>query len=670
MSALQNPNQQALLEQGREQVIAKDWPQALKSFKQAALACACTISRQSGETQRQKSLPICYCKDFASLPIDDGDRLTIYRLAKKPCTCGSDVRSCGSKHHVAALSCLSAAYGLVGDHKQAYRSASLLVIMAPHVPEGYYRMTKALMLKDPGDRLNTKNRCVWIMSQGTASVQTYGDSRHRLLKAFAAQTRRDILPRFPVEVQRMILANLSTIELCRALRVSKAWNYSCRDKHLWQRLEVIPRAPCKRARGYPTRLLANLATNLSQRYATSLTIKGLLNFAIDSSQLRSLLETLPRLQHLRLHGRAHRDSREKIGPDMLSSSCVLSAVLHGAPACLKTLHLQDFDDGHLAHPYIEGRDKHWPIQGPRFTASLEELTLLAVRCGREGCDFLNQSAWPKLEKLMMHKCVFASDTVPRVHTDIMLSTPNLKKLSTDEDFVYSLGLAWKPWPALEILDCNSFVGVANIPKTVRHLTLREPFEDLPLGLLNDYPVGQEPWEVVTGTFDRLEHLSLSYENADTLDRTSRIVEPLVARLKPSCDSGTLRSLHMTFNRDTRDAFDRVLNKAAINSLVCFDITVPSTYDSNGSYGGDTDIFVDWVREFPALDSLGIYTGRTGHGGMLVARVIRERPEIKRIHTNALQGVQYDNVFEYAEKKGVKIITSACVPEASIEIDGW
>lgn len=142
------------------------------------------MDRKRGASPAQRSLPVCYCKDFASLPTDDGDKLAIYRLAKKPCTCGSGVLSCKSKHHVAALNCISAVHESLKDYKQAYRSASLLVIAAPHVPEGYLRMAKALQLKDPSNKLKTKDLCLWIMTQGTTSVQTYGDRNHKLLKVW------------------------------------------------------------------------------------------------------------------------------------------------------------------------------------------------------------------------------------------------------------------------------------------------------------------------------------------------------------------------------------------------------------------------------------------------------------------------------------------------------
>jgi hypothetical protein len=145
-----------------------------------------------------------------------------------------------------------------------------------------------------------------------------------------------------------------------------------------------------------------------------------------------------------------------------------------------------------------------------------------------------------------------------------------------------------------------------------------------------------------------------------------VIEPLVTRLRPSCDSGTFRSLHVTFNRDTRDAFDQVLNKNVIETLSCYDIIMPSTFDGNGSYGGDIDDFVDWIRTFPALTTLGVYPSKTGQGGMVVARVIRERPDIKTIYTNALRGVHYDHVLEYATSKGVNIVIADRVPEPTLK----
>lgn len=80
-------------------------------------------------------LPTCHCKDFKAAANDDEDRLAMYNLAKKPCACGSGIRSCSSPVHIAALDGCAAVYEKMTMYDEAYKCATTLVMIAPEAPE-------------------------------------------------------------------------------------------------------------------------------------------------------------------------------------------------------------------------------------------------------------------------------------------------------------------------------------------------------------------------------------------------------------------------------------------------------------------------------------------------------------------------------------------------------
>lgn len=133
-------------------------------------------------------LPVCHCKDFVSLATNghDDNRLAMYAFARKDCTCGSGVVPCRLASHIDALNGMAAVCEALKDYDKAYQYASLLVIIAPHAPEGYLRVAKALRLKDPHNRFSTKSGCLWIYQQAKNSVLTHGDPEHEKLKVRAS----------------------------------------------------------------------------------------------------------------------------------------------------------------------------------------------------------------------------------------------------------------------------------------------------------------------------------------------------------------------------------------------------------------------------------------------------------------------------------------------------
>lgn len=135
------------------------------------------------------------------------------------------------------------------------------------------------------------------------------------------------------------------------------------------------------------------------------------------------------------------------------------------------------------------------------------------------------------------------------------------------------------------------------------------------------------------------------------------------RIRPSCTNGTLRSLHISFDLATRDGLDKVLNKPAIHTLSCHDIAVMSNHFS----GGDFDAFLDWVDTFPALHTVGVFTPLARADSKtpawtLIARLLKTRPDIKIIFTDALRGAPGDEILERAEKMGVNVMHARRIPE--------
>lgn len=134
-------------------------------------------------------MPTCHCRDFVSLSVehadskeDDGDKLAMYKLATKPCSCGSSITPCRSAIHIAALEGICAVYEAQKKHDQAIQTSSLLIIIAPHAPEGYLRMVKNLRLRAHANRNEVSSQWMYVLTQAGASVRQFGDKNHRKLE--------------------------------------------------------------------------------------------------------------------------------------------------------------------------------------------------------------------------------------------------------------------------------------------------------------------------------------------------------------------------------------------------------------------------------------------------------------------------------------------------------
>ncbi|ROV98631.1 hypothetical protein VSDG_04241 [Cytospora chrysosperma] len=223
-------DQAAFLVQARKLYVASKFKSSLVHFKMALVKCSCNrdmviAAKKMGISLKEISIPTCHCKDLNALSMAaNPDKLAMYNLATKPCTCGSGLVPCDLPAHLGAIEGVAAAYDKLQAHSKALKYASLYVIMAPHAPEGYLRMAKALRLMDTSQSPDTNARCVWIYHQAIESIL------YSLL-------RKDFIVSLPSELQAMVLQYLSQAELCRCMRVTKLWNQACRNPVLWRDLE-------------------------------------------------------------------------------------------------------------------------------------------------------------------------------------------------------------------------------------------------------------------------------------------------------------------------------------------------------------------------------------------------------------------------------------------------
>lgn len=417
--------------------VTNDW--LTSSFK-ALLRCPCTRdvlvqSKKLGLSLKEIQISRCHCKDFESLPIPGSHKLAMYTLAKRPCTCGSDVFHCNVPGHLDALEGVIATYEKLQVPVKARQHATLLIITSPRAPEGYLRLAKALRLCDIEQSPETMARCRWIYRQAIHSVQTHGNKDHQKLKVcqsycivhpcttptvlmspirhmialllvrllvnhtdwlsqvLVSLLRRDIVGSVPAELQTMILEKLGNADLCRSMRVSKTWKRACLDPGVWRHLEFI------RSFGAPRRtlrqgVLNNIVSRRARGKAKSLTVWGVGDLGIDLTTLKATLQVLSRLESLSLKGVSGVDDETMRWEEApLGETWSVMAFVE-APPCLKKLQIAGF--------YPADASVHWPLPSTfPMAQSLEELCLSQVTSFSVAPKLLCSTVWPKLRKLTM-----------------------------------------------------------------------------------------------------------------------------------------------------------------------------------------------------------------------------------------------------------------------------
>lgn len=353
-------------------------------------------AKKLGISLKEISIPTCHCKDLNALSLaPNHDKLAMYNLATKPCTCGSGLVSCDLPAHLGAIEGIAAAYDKLQAHSKALQYASLYVVMAPHVPEGYLRMAKALRLMDTLQASDTKSRCTWIYHQALESVRTYGNKNHEKLKILHSLLRKDIIVSLPAELQALVLQHLSQAELCRCMRVTKSWNQVSRNPSLWKDLRLVKNWSALTPRPLRPGVLNDIILNRAAKLVKNLVIRGMRDFGIDDTKLRSILRALPQLRTLELRGS---DPALFSRTSVPSYKNVLDVLFQDAPSSLRTLHVEDFFEESGGRGYDD-----WSIPPGPLVQNLQELTFINLSDPLYflGPDGTTPTVWPKLEKLMV-----------------------------------------------------------------------------------------------------------------------------------------------------------------------------------------------------------------------------------------------------------------------------
>lgn len=203
----------------------------------------------------------------------------------------------------------------------------------------------------------------------------------------------------------MILKELSYRDLCRSMRVSKAWNRATLNASLWRQLEFIKLWPGNhRIRPFPNGVLNDIICRRSRNLAQSLVIEGLREFAINATRLSSILKGLPNLQVLSLYQNALFQTNILNGVDAkqqsLSFQDWFSMLCRDAAKGLQALHLENFN---LMGNRTMRIARNVMVDIPatvNFATSLRELTLVDLHDpDLVLCMLMGSAQLPKLEKL-------------------------------------------------------------------------------------------------------------------------------------------------------------------------------------------------------------------------------------------------------------------------------
>ncbi|KAJ4396010.1 hypothetical protein N0V93_000226 [Gnomoniopsis smithogilvyi] len=665
---------------------------AFGAFRKVILLCSCNkplraSSKRLGISSKDIPLPICHCKDYLSLPINDPDssftdKEAILRLATRPCSCGSGIEPCHSASHIKALINIANVYVTQKIYNKAIQYASLAITLAPHLPEGYLRMVTVIRQGSIKCTPDIASRCNWLDIQASHIVRTHGDKDNQMLKSIGRRIRRDIVRGVPAEIRQMIFLHLSHTDVCRAMRVCKAWKVICRDRQLWKDLRLVKNWRHTKGRPPLRPGTLNNIIKLSGNMATSLTIDGLWDFLLDGVKLRALLKALPELRKLSLSGSQGLTPSDGAystrSPGTPKFSDFWTAIWENAPSTLVTLHLSSFD--------IEGRSQDPPpiLGNCRFKNSLKELSLVRMHlfnaCLVKEC---NMSEFASIDTLTIQEC----RSVHGQQLTLGEFLPNytyLRSLTLDGVWIRagSKTATQLHWDSLQRLVLGRFSSShVKIPtsKILRSLELNHD------GLYSlNYLRGREKTE--KPFLPALQHFRCHFDphrpNAHLLEHTPNVptlVQPidqlgvihtLLGILRPSIENNTLQSLDLTFCNEVKAAVDALLTerpeenrKQAIHTLSCHGLDMPSIVTG---FGGTCDEFLDWVDTFPNLTTVGAYPQKSENAYKLILWLMKKRPDVKTIYTNILKGAERDMVLAEAKKRRITVIHADRVPEPLLE----
>ncbi|KAJ4401971.1 hypothetical protein N0V82_010825 [Gnomoniopsis sp. IMI 355080] len=576
--------------------------------------------------------------------------------------------------HIKALVNIANVYVAQKAYDKAVQYASLAITLGPHLPEGYLRMVMVIRRGGLKCTPDMERRCNWLDMQASHIVRAYGDKNHEMLKPIGRRIRRDIVRGVPAEIRQMILRNLSQADICRAMRVNKVWKVMCRDRQLWKDLRLVKnwRPPRLHAPFRPGTL--NNIVKLSGYMATSLTIDGLKDFNVNGAKLRAFLRALPKLEALSLSGIHDFDSIDPRTTDNMTFQDVWTVIWENAPSGLKALHLSSFG--------IKAVDRHRTLANCRFKDSLKELSLVRLRL-TASVSLVKECAMSEfisLDTLTIQDC--KHEGPPYVaYLQLHAGLPDYACLSNLTLSGVSIGarnvkprLDWACLQRLVLGKTHSSGSKIPTSKILRSLELNEDgFKKLNYLMWRE--IDEEPF------LPALEHFRCHYdpygfsyfnENSNLVhpSEQSLAVQSLLGILRPSIENGTLRYLDLTWSILVKAGLDTLFTaepeqdrKETIRILSCHGIEMPSIVTG---FGGNCDEFLGWVETFPNLTTVGAYPQKSENAHMLILWLMKRRPDIKTIYTDALKGAERDMVLAEAEKRSVTVIHADRVPEPFLE----
>lgn len=176
------------------------------------------------------------------------------------------------------------------------------------------------------------------------------------------------------------------------MRVSRAWNYACRNRGLWADLKFVK---CWRdidAHPFRPGVLNDIISKRSQNLATSLTITSMTDFNLDDRQLNTILRALPQLNRLSIQVCSERDIVYSIRYSSLANpDRLLAAINEGASSTLEVLQLRNL---HKPEDLTNSGSLF-----SRVSEYLKELSLVDLTGSPMFTKILGTTEWPKLEKL-------------------------------------------------------------------------------------------------------------------------------------------------------------------------------------------------------------------------------------------------------------------------------
>ncbi|KAK0745351.1 hypothetical protein B0T21DRAFT_345419 [Apiosordaria backusii] len=692
---------ESLLNQARASLSKKLIKPALSDILAAIDLCRC--NKNNTKQARHGKDKSCHLKQFVN-GARSKDPDAIYDVAKTPCSCGFAWPSCSCPEHLKAVDLLTECLETDGHYASALATGLGLVRLRPSSAAGYCRAAKTIRLllklekegkkakkpdpkveralkaieKDAG--LTTARLYAFMKRLVQAGInntsEKYRDDAHdqydHILLRMAHSLKlqdclRDPAAKLPLELLREIFSYLGTADIIRSLRVSKKWNRIIKhDTLLWGQVHLRqPRNPGHRV----------FATFLrGHQGIRSLVIHEVSDFGLSAKRLYMLLFGLPSLQRLVLcTALPHRcdtiqaldpapGSRQKLGLTQLSLSGYM------APASLLIQLLQ------LSSQTLEVLDL---IK----TGGNPERAIEAVRM-------------PKLRRLQVDAEMTGRSMDQNLlrMPEIVASTPSLEAF-----YLNGFLLLWTPgqpspkgWPLLKHAAFGEAMGVsAHSPTTILLPRLFPPMTDRmeKIEILTPNPVVAHNYlfTVMEGAEARhpLHSKEMGWEFDDDalpklpnleLFRSRCALDPdLLGRLLavPAASEGSLALLELAIEQQyairhpatwcpvvpyesigvPEEAFGWVKSKRIQHLGLCFFNYNRFTFQYGQRFDGQP--FLNWLDNFPALNSVAVYPHYPGEGVMAFIGRLILHPKVKRIYQDSLRkGCEWNEASLLALQQGV------------------